>query len=139
MFSPMELLFVYGTLMSGFSAHTFLMDSEFVSHGVLYGARLLHLEDGFPAAVEGEGEVFGEVYRVDSLTLAAIDAFEEFWEDFPERSFYLRKKKFVRLIPMNDFVEAWVYILNPKFLSIVSYTEVPFGNWKEFIKKLIKL
>ncbi len=138
-FNPIELLFVYGTLMSGFSAHAFLMDSEFVSHGVLYGAKLLHIEDGFPAAVEGEGEVFGEVYRVDSLTLAAIDVFEEVWEDFPEKSFFFRKRKFVRLIPMNDFVEAWVYVLNPKFLPVISYTEVPFGNWKEFIKKLIKL
>jgi gamma-glutamylcyclotransferase (GGCT)/AIG2-like uncharacterized protein YtfP len=134
-----ELLFVYGTLMSGLSAHTFLFDSEFVAHGILYGAKLLHIEDGYPGVIEGEGEVFGEVYRVDSLTLAAIDLFEEFYEHFPERSLYIRTRKPVRLIPFNDFVDAWVYILNPSAVERLSFTEVPFGNWKEFIKKLMKL
>ncbi len=134
-----DLLFVYGTLMSGLSAHAFLLDSEFVSHGVVYGVKLLHFEEGFPGAVEGEGEVVGEVYRVDALTIAAIDAFEEFYEGFPEKSFYIRVKKPVRLIPYNEFVEAWIYLLNPRVLNRLSFTEVPFGNWKEFIKKLIKL
>jgi gamma-glutamylcyclotransferase (GGCT)/AIG2-like uncharacterized protein YtfP len=134
-----ELLFVYGTLMSGLSAHAFLLDSEFVAYGILYGAKLLHLDEGYPGVVEGEGRVFGEVYRVDSFTLAAIDFFEEFYENFPERSFYLRVKKPVRLIPFNDFVDVWVYLLNPVVLEKLSFTEVPFGNWKEFVKKLIKL
>ncbi|ADY72899.1 AIG2 family protein [Desulfurobacterium thermolithotrophum DSM 11699] len=134
-----ELLFVYGTLMSGLSAHTFLFDSEFVGHGILYGAKLLHLEEGYPGVIEGEGEVFGEVYRVDSLTLAAIDLFEEFYKSFPERSFYLRIRKPIRLIQFNDFVDAWVYVLNPLIIKNLSFTEVPFGNWKEFIKKLMKL
>ncbi|MEO2083789.1 MAG: gamma-glutamylcyclotransferase family protein, partial [Desulfurobacteriaceae bacterium] len=120
-----HLLFVYGTLMRGFSAHAFLLDSDFVSYGVLYGARLLHLEDGYPGAVEGEGEIYGEVYRVDSVTLKALDLFEEFYEERPEDSFYVRKRKFVRLIPYNDFVEVWVYLLNPVRLEALSFTEVP--------------
>ncbi|MEO2068661.1 MAG: gamma-glutamylcyclotransferase family protein [Desulfurobacteriaceae bacterium] len=134
-----ELLFVYGTLMSGFSAHTFLFDSEFVAHGILYGAKLLHLEEGYPGVIEGEGRVFGEVYRVDPLTLKAIDLFEEFYENFPENSLYIRVKKPVMLIQFNDFVDAWVYLLNKDLLDRLSFTEVPFGNWKEFIKKLMKL
>lgn len=134
-----NLLFVYGTLMSGLSAHVFLIDSEFVSHGILYGAKLLHLEEGYPGVVESEGEVFGEVYRVDDLTLAAIDLFEDFNELFPEKSFYIRRQKPVKLIQFNDFVDAWVYILNPLVLKELSFTEIPFGNWKEFIKKLVNL
>ena len=133
------LLFVYGTLMSGFSAHVFLFDSEFVAYVVLYGARLLHLEEGYPGVVEGEGAVFGEVYRVDSLTISAVDLFEGLYEDFPERSVYVRVKKPVRLIPFGDFVDAWVYLLNPSFVEELSFTEVPFGSWREFLKNLIKL
>ncbi|SMO32260.1 Uncharacterized conserved protein YtfP, gamma-glutamylcyclotransferase (GGCT)/AIG2-like family [Balnearium lithotrophicum] len=134
-----QLLFVYGTLMSGFSAHAFLVDSVFVSHGVLYGAKLVHLNDGYPGIIEGEGRVFGEVYRVDDLTLRAIDMFEDFNELFPEESYYIRKKKYVRLIPMSEFVEAWVYFLNPSLLSDLDFTEVPFGNWKEFLKKFLRM
>jgi len=130
-----HLLFVYGTLMSGFSAHAFLIDAQFISHGILYGARLVHLEEGFPGAIEGEGEVIGEVYRVDELTLKAIDLYEEFNELFPEESFFIRKLRPVRLIPMNEWVEAWVYLLNPKLAG--EFTEVPFGSWREFIKKLL--
>jgi len=134
-----QLLFVYGTLMNGLSAHTFLIDSPFISHGILYGARLVHLRDGFPGVIEGEGTVFGEVYRVDELTLKAIDLFEEFNELFPEESFYIRKLKPVRLIPMNEFVEAWVYFLNPMLVEDLDFTEVPFGNWREFLKKFLKM
>lgn len=131
-----QLLFVYGTLMSGFSGHAaFLVDSQFVSHGILYGARLVHLEEGLPGALEGEGQILGEVYRVDEFTLKAIDLYEEFNELFPEKSFYLRKLKPVWLIPMNEWVEAWVYLLNPKL--VVEFTEVPGGNWRDFIKKLL--
>ncbi|WP_456456887.1 gamma-glutamylcyclotransferase family protein [Thermovibrio sp.] len=130
-----ELLFVYGTLMSGFSAHAFLMDSQFISHGILYGARLIHLPQGFPGALEGEGEVIGEVYRVDSLTLKAIDAYEDYNEEFENESLFIRKLKPIKLIPLNEWVEAWVYIFNEKLLE--EFTEIPLGNWREFIEKLL--
>ncbi len=130
-----ELLFVYGTLMSGFSAHAFLMDSQFISHGILYGARLIHLPQGFPGALEGEGEVIGEVYRVDSLTLKAIDAYEDYNEEFENESLFIRKLKPIKLIPLNEWVEAWVSIFNEKLPEEV--TEIPLGNWREFIEKLL--
>ena len=129
-----QLLFAYGTLMVGFSAHAFLIDAQFISHGILYGARLVHLPEGFPGAIEGEGEILGEVYRVDEETLRAIDRYEEYYEDSPEKSLFIRKLKPVRLIPMDEWVEAWVYLLNPSLVK--EFTEVPLGNWREFIKKL---
>ncbi len=130
-----ELLFVYGTLMSGFSAHTFLMDSQFISHGILYGAKLIHLPQGFPGALEGKGKIVGEVYRVDRLTLKAIDIYEDYNEEFSEESLFIRKLKPVKLIPLNEWIEAWVYILNKELLE--EFTEIPLGNWREFIEKLL--
>ncbi len=130
-----ELLFVYGTLMSGFSAHAFLMDSQFISHGILYGARLIHLPQGFPGALEGEGKIVGEVYRVDRLTLKAIDLYEDYNEELTEESLFIRKLKPVKLIPLNEWIEAWVYIFNKELLE--EFTEIPLGNWREFIEKLL--
>ncbi len=134
-----KLLFVYGSLMSGLSAHSFLFDSDFISHGILFGARLIQLRDGYPAVIEGEGKVFGEVYKVDEATLTAIDLFEEFFEGFPERSMYVRKEKPVKLIPYGDFVDSWVYFLNPLMVDEMDFTDIPFGNWREFVKKLMLL
>ncbi len=133
-----QLLFVYGSLMSGFSANVFLSDMEFVGYGILYGTKLLYLNKGYPAVIEGKGKVFGEIYRVDSITLKAIDAFEDFFKNLPEKSFYCREKKSVRLLPYRDFLDAWVYFLNPTFLS-VEHVEIPSGNWREFIKKFLML
>ncbi|WP_297446841.1 gamma-glutamylcyclotransferase family protein [Desulfurobacterium sp.] len=130
-----QLLFVYGTLMSGFSANVFLSDNQFIGYGVLYGARLLHLDEGYPAVVDGDGRVFGELYQVDTLTLKAID----FFEAFPEKSLYIRTIRPVRLLPYGDFVDAWVYILNPCFIDSKSYIEIPGGNWRDFLKKLLML
>ncbi|WP_456436829.1 gamma-glutamylcyclotransferase family protein [Desulfurobacterium sp.] len=134
-----QLLFVYGTLMSGFSANVFLSDNQFIGYGVLYGARLLHLDEGYPAVVDGDGRVFGELYQVDTLTLKAIDFFEDFFEAFPEKSLYIRTIRPVRLLPYGDFVDAWVYILNSCFIDSKSYIEIPGGNWRDFLKKLLML
>ncbi|SNR71232.1 gamma-glutamylcyclotransferase family protein [Desulfurobacterium atlanticum] len=133
-----HLLFVYGTLMSGFSANIFLSDTSFVGYGILYGGKLVHLKEGYPAVVEGNGRVFGEVYQVDYSTLKAIDFFEEFFEDFPSHSLYLRVKKPVKLLPYNDFVDAWVYFLNSSLVSI-DYMEILSGNWREFLKKFLMI
>jgi gamma-glutamylcyclotransferase (GGCT)/AIG2-like uncharacterized protein YtfP len=134
-----KLLFVYGSLMSGLSAHTFLLDTDFISYGILYGARLIQLKEGYPAVIEGEGRVFGEVYKVDIATLSAIDLFEEFFEEFPEKSTYIRKIKPIKLIPYGEFVDSFVYFLNPEVLEETDFTDVPFGNWREFVKKLMLL
>ncbi|WP_457680737.1 gamma-glutamylcyclotransferase family protein [Thermovibrio sp.] len=127
---PFPLLFVYGKFMSGFSAHAFLFDAQFISHGILYGAKLLHLKDGIPGAVEGEGKVLGEVYRVDEITLEAIELYTEINDNL-----FIKKRKPILLIPLNEWVEAWVFLLNPNRLS--EYVELPFGSWREFIKNLL--
>ena len=72
-----DLLFVYGTLMSGFPLHKLLQGrAEHVGAGEVSG-RLLDL-GAYPAAVRGaDGAVTGEVYRVTDPSLwIALDSAE---------------------------------------------------------------
>lgn len=73
-------IFVYGSIKKGYWAHKYLEAgrAEFLGDGVLYGYRLYNIAS-FPAMVKSPDpieKVLGEVYEVSSLTLEAIDAFE---------------------------------------------------------------
>ena len=73
-----NLLFVYGTLLSGERHHLLLAEAE--PGGPACTAAAFDLVDcgGFPAIVPGgTTAIAGEVYAVDDLTLAAIDRLED--------------------------------------------------------------
>lgn len=74
--TPLELVFVYGTLRSGGSQHGRMAGAEFVAAGTIRG-RLYQI-DWFPgvAVDEAGGEIIGEVYAVGLPLLADLDAFE---------------------------------------------------------------
>ena len=72
-----HLVFVYGTLMTGEPNHRLLAHAQRVGHASTQPAY--HLVDlgAFPALVPGgQTAVAGEVYSVDSPTLAALDRLE---------------------------------------------------------------
>jgi gamma-glutamylcyclotransferase (GGCT)/AIG2-like uncharacterized protein YtfP len=72
-----NLIFVYGTLMSGFGLHRLLANrSEHIGNGTV-AARLLDL-GSYPAAVrDAHGTVAGEVYRLgDRDLLRVLDSAE---------------------------------------------------------------
>lgn len=72
-----KFLFVYGTLMRGCGNDRLLAGATFlgrVRSAPLY--RMLHL-GGFPAIIEGDGEVWGELYELaDDAQCARIDRLE---------------------------------------------------------------
>jgi gamma-glutamylaminecyclotransferase len=74
--TPLELVFVYGTLRRGGSQHGRMAGAEFVATGVIRG-RLYHI-DWFPGLVvdDAGSEIIGEVYSVSLAVLAELDAFE---------------------------------------------------------------
>lgn len=72
-------LFVYGTLKRGCKNHHLIAGESFVGEArTSPGFRLYHLGD-FPGMVADDGDtegVTGEVWAVDELQLARLDAFE---------------------------------------------------------------
>lgn len=72
---PGEWLVVYGTLQRQQANHCWL--AEFPCHGpVRVESFVLHDLGPFPMAVHGPGHLFGELYRVDTATLALLDRLE---------------------------------------------------------------
>lgn len=73
----MPRVFVYGTLLRGLSNHHWLAGARFVAEDVTAeGLALVDLGD-YPAVLEAPGTpVAGEVFEVDDVGLARLDALE---------------------------------------------------------------
>jgi gamma-glutamylcyclotransferase (GGCT)/AIG2-like uncharacterized protein YtfP len=70
-------VFVYGTLMSGFSNHYLLIGCEFVGAAATVPTYKM-IENGFPVIMpDPEGKpLAGEIYTVDDETLVRLDQLE---------------------------------------------------------------
>jgi gamma-glutamylcyclotransferase (GGCT)/AIG2-like uncharacterized protein YtfP len=124
-------LFVYGTLMSGFSnpfAELLQQQSEWVGEGTMCGS--LYRISWFPGALyqpQSADRVRGEVYRLrqpDSL-LKALDEYEEVLPD-EAHSLYLRREVPVCL-RSGRTLTCWTYLYNQ---PVEGLEWVPGGNFK---------
>lgn len=71
-----NLIFVYGTLMRGERAHSFLSGAEYIGAYRLKGYAMYNL-GRYPGIVpDPERTVYGEVYRVDRGMLCDMDRYE---------------------------------------------------------------
>ena len=111
----MELVFFYGTLMTGFDRRARAgVDSKlsFLGRGWI-PATLFDL-GLYPGAVPStEHRVWGEVYEVSDppTVLAVLDEIEGYTPGDPDRSLYLRQLAVVTLNGGRT-AEAWVYFYN---------------------------
>jgi len=104
-------IFVYGTLMNGQRANSYLNGAEFKGSFCLNGYAKYDL-GSFPGIVEKENEsVVGEVYAVTEDMLPMMDRYEG------EGSLYIRREVIVER--GNEKVVAWVYIYNHSVDSAV--------------------
>ena len=93
----MALLFVYGSLRQGHSAHLLLEGCRRHPDGELSHAELID-HNGYPMLQAGSQTVKGEVYAVPPSCWSALDE----WEEAPEA--YERNSRL-----LNDGREVWVY------------------------------
>jgi gamma-glutamylcyclotransferase (GGCT)/AIG2-like uncharacterized protein YtfP len=112
-----DLLFVYGTLMRGYShpmARLLSANADFLGEASCRG-RLYQVKH-YPGLVLSDDPsdiVFGELYRlraVDDL-LREFDMYEACGEGFPEPTQYVRRMLPVRLAE-DGTRDAWTYIYN---------------------------
>lgn len=116
-----HLVFVYGSLMHGFSNHDRLVRSgaQFIGEdGTAHAFTMLSL-GAFPGVLEnGETAISGELYRVDDETLLDLDRLEG------APNLYVRKR-----IVTEAGLHAWMYMLQPA--ANRSYPVVSGGSWRE--------
>lgn len=93
-------LFVYGTLKRGRSNHAYMgkHGAQFVNDAVITGTLFQGPNGMLPYMVQGDGEVYGEVYEISDDALLFFDQFEG------HPKWYKRIKTTTR-----DGEEVWVY------------------------------
>jgi len=130
-----EHIFFYGTLMQGFALRQRLqLDGllEYIGKGVVLGQ--LFDFGRYPGLVCGDGQVFGELYRIvvaDTL-LTRTDFIEGYKVVDPTAGEYQRVLLPVRLED-GITVEAWVYLYN---LSIGAASKIIGGDYRRYIGQL---
>lgn len=113
-----NLVFVYGTLKSGYGNHHYMKRAggEFLGESSVQDLKIYNYCSHFPVVAEGEGgRVYGEVYKVKDM--GPLDALE----GYPR--FYDRK------VFQTSYGPAWVYLMPSKQLEGVS--EIKSGKWPE--------
>jgi gamma-glutamylcyclotransferase (GGCT)/AIG2-like uncharacterized protein YtfP len=129
-----DLLFTYGTLMTGFSRRPLLGGAILEGHGRIRGS-LYHFGEYPGMVLDGGGWVAGELYRVPDLRdrLPALDR-EEWCDPADEtRSLYVR-----RTVPVHaaggEVREAWVYADNERFGPAAGRgPRVESGDWRAHV------
>lgn len=131
----MEKIFVYGSLMSSFWNHDKVLKNR-VRHivkGKMKGS-LYHLPEGYPAAVEGDGDIYGEVCTItQDKIIKSLDLLEGYLGEGQD-NLYERQKRLV-VLENGEEDECWAYIYVNQDYAKSKGKSVASGDWKEFMKK----
>lgn len=113
----MKTVFVYGSLKQGFGNHRHLEGQELLGTGTLKGFDMFSLGP-FPAIQPGQGNVNGELYRVDEDAFRCLDRLEG------HPVMYCREPSIIN-DSNGEKVEAWVYV----YQGMVSPDEQVGEDW----------
>ena len=111
------LLFAYGTLLQNHApAEIAAVVSQLRPAGKATARGHLYDLGSFPGAhfqADSNDEVHGEVFELENTALLkALDEYEEFDPERPEKSLFVRKKFAVRMDESGKTVDCWVYEYN---------------------------
>ncbi|UBM59120.1 gamma-glutamylcyclotransferase [Marinilongibacter aquaticus] len=112
----MDYLFVYGTLMQKWQGNAWSallhQNAEYCGEGKVEGQ--LYKIDFYPGLVKGDGEVFGEIWRLKApeKLLPLLDEYEDFIPARPEESLYIRTVADVTDIKKSSTLRCWTYFYN---------------------------
>lgn len=132
-----DRVFFYGTLMTGFNRRLRIgVDSKlrYVGRGSM---RAMLFDLGiYPAAVPGEGHVWGELFETDEpeLVLASLDSIEGYRPGDPEHSLYTRVQSPVTLEDGRT-LQAWVYFYNA---PLGQAAQILSGDYLRYLEKTRK-
>lgn len=132
-----DKILVYGSLLTGFTHHERLLASHVLSSTkARVKGSLFHLvEKGYPALVDGNGWVYGELLEVDDIcrVLPALDAYEEYVAEDPSNE-YMRILSAVYIQDDELWKESQAYVYWYARQDLNAFgnaaVHVPGGDWK---------
>jgi gamma-glutamylcyclotransferase (GGCT)/AIG2-like uncharacterized protein YtfP len=129
-------IFVYGTLMSGFINHGLYLakNINLIQKATIKG-RLFHLPAGYPAVIDGKGQVAGEFVTLRDLesVLERIDELEDYNGTCRDNEY----ERVIRDVTLTggEVVQGYVYIYAPhrhEYL-FTQAREVLSGDWRTYL------
>ena len=135
-FAENELLFVYGTLLSGLSNHHHMQGASCLGPATMQGA-LFDL-GAYPAMLlsghlsQPQGPVTGELYKIEASHWARLDALEEVDPGSIENSMYLRTTADVLWHSADgpQALRAQVYVYN---WSLAGRARIAHGDFRRHV------
>jgi gamma-glutamylcyclotransferase (GGCT)/AIG2-like uncharacterized protein YtfP len=135
-----NLLFVYGSLMENFFNYKYIKDKVIYRKYARTKGKLFHqVEKGYPAMIEGQDFVYGELIKLDDWdnTIKLLDKLENYFGERNPENEYNRVVICVETLDDKKTYKAFAYSFNLKdsknFLAKNVYIQN--GNWREFIEK----
>ena len=118
-----DLVFVYGSLLSGLHNHTVIDGAHKLGDTLIAGMTMVSL-GSYPALLPRASEmtIVGEVYEVASDDMAQR---LDWLEGYPE--FYNRKQV------STEYGKAWVYYIKSEPHRYSGAPVVSNGNWRDYI------
>ncbi|PTL39573.1 gamma-glutamylcyclotransferase [Alkalicoccus saliphilus] len=117
-------VFVYGTLRTGEENAYLLNSAERLKEQAYVQGALYDTGAGYPAAVEEEGKIYGEVYEVGHEDLVMLDYLEGYVEG---RQNNLFERKIRSIKADGKMFGGYVYLMNKKQPG---FQKILFGDWK---------
>jgi gamma-glutamylcyclotransferase (GGCT)/AIG2-like uncharacterized protein YtfP len=137
-FAENELLFVYGTLLSGLSNHHHMLGATCLGPASLQGA-LFDMGEYPALLMTGEkadplGTVWGELYRIEAAHWQRLDQLEEVDPESIENSMYFRVTADViwHATEKHQRLRAQVYVYN---WSLEGRGRIEDGDFRRHISK----
>ncbi|WP_034850096.1 gamma-glutamylcyclotransferase family protein [Clostridium hydrogeniformans] len=136
-----KYLFVYGSLRDGFFNFDKYLKDEIISRklGKIKGT-LYHMPNkGYPAVLNGDEEIIGEVIEVKNWdkNLKALDDMEGYISEGNKDNEYNRELLDIEIIDNNkgEKVKAFSYLynMNDKEEFEKHSVYIPHGDWKKFM------
>lgn len=133
-------LFVYGSLREGFYNYEKYLKGKVLKNtpAVLHNMKLYHMPyKGYPAILEGTGEVYGEIVEVSDYdtTVKAIDDMENFINEENPANEYHKKLLEVEHLETGQKEMCYVYFYNKDIDKIFDEEaiHIPEGSWKNYM------
>ncbi|MBS4536415.1 gamma-glutamylcyclotransferase [Clostridium sp. D2Q-14] len=133
-------IFVYGSLMKGFfNYNKYIKGKVKISIAAKTKGKLYHLlERGYPAMVEGNQDIYGELIEIENFqnNLKVLDKLENYTEKNFRVNEYNRIIKDIEVLETGEKVEAYVYQFNLENINNrkVDTIYIPSGNWREYME-----
>jgi gamma-glutamylcyclotransferase (GGCT)/AIG2-like uncharacterized protein YtfP len=131
--------FFYGTLRRGYpNFKKYASDALTIQEARTLGELYYLPEQGYPALLSGStGYVYGEAmtFPDPQKALKRFDKLEEYWENNPAKSYYLRILKDVEILGTTKSIEAWCYVFPESRRGELERTgiKIPDGHWNPIL------